>query len=49
MNFKLGRFEDAIKLAIESLDGSDEKEESELSKIIGQSYFNLEDYRSALS
>ena len=49
MNFKLGRFEDAIKLAIESLDGSDEKEESELSKIIGESYFNLEDYRSALS
>ncbi|RZP10196.1 MAG: tetratricopeptide repeat protein [Flavobacteriales bacterium] len=49
MNFKLGRFEEAIRLAIESLDGSDEKEESELSKIIGESYFNLEDYRSALS
>ena len=29
--------------------GSDEKEESELSKIIGESYFNLQDYRSALS
>ena len=49
MNFKLGRFEEAIKLAIESLEGSDEKEESELSKIIGESYFNLEEYRSALS
>ena len=49
MNFKLGRFEEAIKLAIESLEGSDEKEESELSKIIGESYFNLEEYMSALS
>ena len=49
MNFKLGRFDEAIRLAIESLAGSDEKEESELSKIIGESYFNLQDYRSALS
>ena len=49
MNFKLGRFEDALRLAIESLEGSDEKEESELSKIIGESYFNLEEYRLALS
>ena len=49
MNFKLGRFEEAIRLAIESLEGSDEKEESELSKIIGDSYFNLEEYRLALS
>ena len=49
MNFKLGRFEEAIRLAIESLEGSDEKEESELSKIIGESYFNLEEYRLALS
>jgi len=49
MNFKLGRFEEAIRLAIESLEGSDKKEESELSKIIGESYFNLEQYRLALS
>mgnify|MGYP003308178736 CR=1 FL=1 len=48
MNFKLGRFDQAIKLGIESLDGSDQKEESELSKIIGESYFNQENYSSAL-
>ena len=48
MNFKLGRFEEAIALARKSLKGADEKETSELSKIIGESYFNLKDYRSAL-
>jgi len=48
MNFKLGRFEKAIALARKSLKGADEKETSELSKIIGESYFNLKDYRSAL-
>jgi len=48
MNFKLGRFDKAIALARESLKGADENETSELSKIIGESYFNLKDYRSAL-
>ncbi|MGB2476006.1 MAG: tetratricopeptide repeat protein [Flavobacteriaceae bacterium] len=48
MNFKLGRFEKAIELARKSLKGADKKESSELSKIIGESYFNLKDYRSAL-
>ena len=48
MNFKLGRFEEAIMLARKSLKGADDKETSELSKIIGESYFNLKDYRSAL-
>ena len=48
MNFKLGRFEQAILLAKPSLKGADVKETSELSKIIGESYFNLKDYRSAL-
>ena len=48
MNFKLGRFQEAILLARKSLKNADEKETSELSKIIGESYFNLKDYRSAL-
>lgn len=48
MNFKLGRFDQAIQLARKSLKGADPKETSELSKIIGESYFNLKDYRSAL-
>ncbi|MDO5970931.1 tetratricopeptide repeat protein [Flavivirga aquimarina] len=48
LNFKLGNFEKAIKLAEERLDGSDEDEVSELSKIIGESYFNLEKYAEAI-
>lgn len=48
MNFKLGRFEEAILLARKSLKGADDKETSELSKIIGESYFNLKDYRSSI-
>ncbi len=48
LNFKLGNFEKAIKLAEERLDKSDENEVSELSKIIGESYFNLEKYAEAI-
>lgn len=48
MNFKLGRFEEAIKLAEKALKDADPKEQSELSKIIGESYFNLEKYNEAL-
>lgn len=48
LNFKLGKFEKAIELAKERLDSSDEAEVSELSKIIGESYFNLEQYSEAI-
>ncbi|PWH81816.1 hypothetical protein DIS18_14160 [Algibacter marinivivus] len=48
LNFKLGKFEKAIELAKERLDSSDEAEVSELSKIIGESYFNLEKYAEAI-
>ncbi|AUP78295.1 tetratricopeptide repeat protein [Flavivirga eckloniae] len=48
LNFKLGNFEKAIKLAKERLDDSDEDEVSELSKIIGESYFNLKKYKEAI-
>ncbi|KJD32084.1 tetratricopeptide repeat protein [Tamlana nanhaiensis] len=48
LNFKLGNFEKAIALAKDRLDSSDENEVSELSKIIGESYFNLENYTEAL-
>jgi uncharacterized protein HemY len=40
LNFKLGKFEEAIKLAKEQLAKGDPSEVSELSKIIGESYFN---------
>ncbi len=48
LNFKLGKFEDAIKLAKEQLPNADDNEASELSKIIGESYFNLEKYSEAI-
>ncbi|MDO5980119.1 tetratricopeptide repeat protein [Flavivirga spongiicola] len=48
LNFKLGNFEKAITLAKDRLDNSDESEVSELSKIIGESYFNLEKYAKAI-
>ncbi|WP_100610691.1 tetratricopeptide repeat protein [Confluentibacter lentus] len=48
LNFRLGKFEEAIKLAKEQLAKGDESEVSELSKIIGESYFNLKDYAAAL-
>jgi len=48
LNFKLGKFEKAIELAKERLDESDDTEVSELSKIIGESYFNLEKYAEAI-
>ncbi len=48
MNFNLGRFEQAIAIARTSIKVANEKKTSELSKIIGESYFNLNDYYSAL-
>ncbi|MCB0423211.1 MAG: tetratricopeptide repeat protein [Mangrovimonas sp.] len=48
LNFKLGNFEKAITLAKEQLPTSDANEVSELNKIIGESYFNLENYAEAI-
>ncbi|GGG54635.1 tetratricopeptide repeat protein [Bizionia arctica] len=48
LNFKLGKFEEAIKLAKEQLQNSDRYEVSELNKIIGESYFNLGKYGEAI-
>jgi len=48
MNFKLGKFDKAIELGSEQFDQSNPKEKSELSKIIGESYFNLEQYAEAI-
>jgi TolA-binding protein len=48
LNFKLGKFEKAIELAKEKLNSSDDNEISELSKVIGESYFNLEKYPEAI-
>lgn len=48
MNFKLGNFQKAIDLAVEQLPRSTPVEKSELSKIIGESYFNLKQYDKAI-
>lgn len=48
MNFKLGKFEEAIALAKKQMTKGDRKEKSELSKIIGESYFNLNQYENAV-
>lgn len=48
MNFKLGKFEEAIALAKKQLAQSDRTEVSELNKIIGESYFNLKQYANAI-
>ncbi|WP_412984227.1 tetratricopeptide repeat protein [Pontimicrobium sp. IMCC45349] len=48
LNFKLGNFEKAIELAKAQLPNSSDEEISELSKIIGESYFNLKQYNEAI-
>lgn len=50
MNFKLGNFDKAIDLASQRMPLVQEEEErSQLNKIIGESYFNLNEYDKALS
>ncbi|MFD0860680.1 tetratricopeptide repeat protein [Sungkyunkwania multivorans] len=48
MNFKSGNFEKAIELALDYLPKANRKEISEINKIIGESYFNLEKYSEAI-
>ncbi|WP_374958055.1 tetratricopeptide repeat protein [Gilvibacter sp.] len=48
MNFKLGNFQKAIDLGLEQYDSAAPRERSELAKIIGESYFNLEKYAEAI-
>ena len=48
MNFKLGKFQEAIDLGLLQYNNANPKDKSELSKIIGESYFNLEKYTDAI-
>ena len=48
MNFKLGNFQKAIDLGLVALTKSNTVEQSELNKIIGESYFNLKKYKEAI-
>lgn len=48
MNFKLGNFQKAIDLGVTAMAKSDAQEKSELNKIIGESYFNLNQFDKAI-
>jgi len=48
MNFKLGKFDKALKHAQPLLAKAKRLEHSEVSKIIGESYFNLQQYDEAI-
>lgn len=48
MNFRLGRFEEAIEFGKKVLANASAETTSEVSKIIGESYFNLNDFTAAL-
>ncbi len=48
MSFKSGNFDKAIKQGVEQMGKATDAEKSELSKIIGESYFNLNQFDKAL-
>lgn len=48
MNFKQGNFQKAIELGEKAMAKSNAVEQSELNKIIGESYFNLKEYAKAI-
>lgn len=48
LNYKLGRFDEAIALAQQQMTSSSRQEKSQLNRIIGQSLFNQEKYNEAL-
>ncbi|WP_372746266.1 tetratricopeptide repeat protein [Lutibacter sp.] len=48
MNFKLGKFEKAIENGLPLLKTARGVDHSEISKIVGESYFNLKNYKEAL-
>ena len=48
IKFKTGKFQEAIDAALPLLEKTNGIQKSELSKIIGESYFNIEDYEKAI-
>lgn len=48
IKFKTGKFQEAIDAAIPLLEKSNGIQQSELNKIIGESYFNLNEFESAI-
>jgi TolA-binding protein len=48
MNFKLGKFQQAIDAGLPLINTAAPAERSEINKIVGESYFNLEQYGKAI-
>lgn len=48
MNFKMGNFDEAIRLGKEQYAKATAREKSEIAKIIGESYFNLGQYEASI-
>ncbi|MBL4605263.1 MAG: tetratricopeptide repeat protein [Flavobacteriaceae bacterium] len=48
ISFKAGRFEKCIEVGKKLLENAKPKEKSEISKIIGESYFNLKQYEESI-
>jgi tetratricopeptide (TPR) repeat protein len=48
ISFKAGRFERCIEVGLKLLEKAKNKEKSEISKIVGESYFNLKKYEEAI-
>lgn len=48
ISFKAGKFNRCIKVGLELLQTIDRKQKSDVSKIIGESYFNLEKYAESI-
>lgn len=48
MSFKTGDFEKALEFGLEQFPTANRRDKSELAKIIGESYFNLEQYQEAI-
>jgi tetratricopeptide (TPR) repeat protein len=48
IKFKLGKFQEALDLAVPYFDKANRKQKSDVAKIIGESYFNLGQYDKAI-
>lgn len=48
IKFKTGKFQEAIDAALPLLEKTNKVQRSELSKIIGESYFNIEEYEKSI-
>lgn len=48
ISFKAGRFEKCIEIGLKLLENAKPKDRSEIAKIVGESYFNLKEYKKSI-